>query len=504
MVPINCIPLDVLSLVPVHLSSNRDVFRASFVCRHWRRTFIQCAALWSRLYLTRARTDLYVKTLLERSKGTVLDIVAVCNPLHRPGTLALLSPHAQRLGNLDFAYCSWAAIQQFSEVVSGSIPLLQTLKIHSVYEGDEGDELGRGVIALPSLPLFTGAVNLKEFRLRSEGLPFLDHFIFPNLTTLELSVVPEEDFPGSQLLNFLEASPTLRTVNIEIRADALLGDVPLGRVVVLPNVETFGLSMGEDGLGCEIAAHISCPSARLTSLLYEQNTDDAVSAEIFPTSVSWNAIARQYAASPVDEVVLEIMASRNPIITCLLTFLSPGPATLALGFKIITNGDDDDDEELEMLGEWHAEIFSQASMTIRTHPLLANVKRLRIQDKYIAFDPDELAPIASEVRQLFKSVGPLDSLTLNVFDLRPYLAPFLDLPEFRDMDQPNVFPPVKELTIAQPPWTPAKQKCMAAVVELAKSQHTLGVPFEHVTIRLKDPPPEITEWLSPWVGEVHC
>jgi hypothetical protein len=94
-------------------------------------------------------------------------------------------------------------------------------------------------------------------------------------------------------------------------------------------------------------------------------------------------------------------------------------------------------------------------------------------------------------------------LTLDVFDLRPYLAPFLELPEFRDMGLSNVFPPIKELTIVQPPWTPAKQKCMAAVVELAKSQHALGVPFEHVTIRVNTPPPEMREWLSQWVGEVH-
>jgi hypothetical protein len=458
------------------------------------------------LYLINARAELYAKTLLERSKGSVLDITAVRNPLHRPGDLALLSPHAQRIGNLRIVCNSWAAIQQFSEVVSGSLPLLHTLNIHAVYEDDENDGLGRGIMTPPSLPLFTGAVNLKEFRLHSEGLPFLDHFIFPNLTTLQLSAVPEEEFPGSQLLDFLEASPTLRTVDIKIRADVLLEDVPLGRVVTLPNVETFDLSMGEDGPGCKIVTHISCPSARHASLLYEQNVDNAVFVEIFPTSVSWNAIARQYTASPVEEVVLEIMTAQDPVITCLLTFLSPGPAVLALGFKITTGYDDDyndDDEEFEMLGEWHAEIFSQASVTIRTHPLLTNVKRLRIQDKDIDFHPNEFIQIASEVEQLFKSVGPLDSLTLDVFDLRPYLAPFLELPEFRDMGLSNVFPPIKELTIVQPPWTPAKQKCTAAVVELAKSQHALGVPFKHVTIRVKNSPREMTESLSKWVGEVH-
>jgi hypothetical protein len=455
------------------------------------------------LYLTRPRADLYVKTLLERSKGSALDIIAVRNPLHRPGDLAIFSPHARRIGNLDFIYGYWTDIQKFSEVVSGPLPLLRTLKIHVSYDRDEHGEL-RGVVTPPSLPLFTGAVNLKEFRLRSEGSPFLDHFFFPNLTTLELSVTPGEGLPGSQLLNFLEASPALRAVHIQIWADVFLRDVPPGRVVTLPNVEKFDLFMGEDGPGCKIAAHISCPSARRTSLLYEQGADNPTSPEIFPTSVAWDAIARQYAASVVDEVVLEITTAQNPIITCLLTFLSPGPVVLVLGSKVTARyDDDDDDEEFEMpLGERHAEIFSRASMTIRTHPLLANVKRLRIRDRFTTIDSDELPRIAGEVRQLLKSVGPLDALIIDVFDLRPYLGPFLQFPEFRDMAQPDAFPPIKELEIAQLVQVPTQ--CAAAIVELAKLQHAAGMPFERVTLHVKNPPPEVTEWLSPWVGTVHC
>jgi hypothetical protein len=339
-ISINRVPLDVLSLIPTHLSSNRDVFCASFVCRHWRRTFIQHAALWSRLYLTMSKADLYVKTLLERSKGSTLYIIAsrdstTSDPV-RAETLALLSPHAQRIGKLDFIYNHWTDVQEFSNVVSGPLPLLRTLEMNVIYESNQ---LGFVVMAPPSFPLFPGAINLKEFRLRSIGLPCLDRFIFPNLTTLELSAIPVGGFPGSRLLSFLEASPTLWTIHIRIAADVLLGDVPLGRVVVLPNVETFDLTISRHGSGCNIAAHISCPSARLTSLLYKQDADIPMSPEIFPTSVAWNAIARQYSASPINKVVLEIMTAQDPIITCSLTFLSPGPAVLALGFQIIGSAD---------------------------------------------------------------------------------------------------------------------------------------------------------------------
>jgi hypothetical protein len=448
-----------------------------------------------------------VKTLLERSRGSALDVIVARHyPVMdriRAETLALFSPHTQRIGNLDFVHSRWPDIQEFSsKAVSGPLPLLRTLKIEVVYEHYQPSTW---VMTPPSLSLFTGAINLKEFRLYSDGLPFLDHFIFPNLTILELSATPEDGFPGSQLLNFLEASPTLRTVHIKIRADVFLGDVPPGRVVTLPNVETFNLTMDEHGPGCKVAAHVLCPSARLISLLYEQDAYSTMPPEIFPASVSWDVIARQCTASSLDEVVFEITIAKDPIIACLLTFLSPGQAVLALGFKVTTGCDEDEGGEFAMtLGERHAEIVSEASMAIRTHPLLANVKRLRIRDRYITRNSDQLMQVASEVRELFESTGPLDVLTLDVFDLRPYLAPFPRLPEFCGMDQSNGFPPIKKLAISQPSRAPAERECMAAVVELAKSQYAAGVPFERVTIRTENPPPGVAEWLQPWVDAVHC
>ena len=86
----NRIPLDILSLIPTYLSSHKDRLRASFVCRHWRRTFLQRAELWSELFLSKG--DAHVKTFLERAKGSRLDVIASRGvPV---GTMALpLSPH---------------------------------------------------------------------------------------------------------------------------------------------------------------------------------------------------------------------------------------------------------------------------------------------------------------------------------------------------------------------------------------------------------------------------
>jgi hypothetical protein len=422
-------------------------------------------------------------TLLERSKGSVLDIIAIRDPIAmdtvRAETLTLLSPHTQRIGALKFTDSYWSDIQEFSDVTSGPLPLLRTLNIDIFYERHWP------MMAPPSLPLFTGAVNLKEFHLRSGGLPFLDHFIFPNLTILDLSVIPGEGFPVSQLLNFLEASPTLRTVHLAV--GVLLEDVPPGRVVVLPNAGEFKLLISKIEPSCEVAAHITCPSARLASLSYRQGAQELMYPNIFPTSIAWNAIAGQYTASPVEEVMLAIAAIENSIIVCFLTFLSPGPAVLRLGFK----GSKRDDIYMA-LGDRHVGIFSRASMTIRTHPLLLNIKRLRIRDRDATVNSNEPTRIAGDIKQLFQSMGPLDTLSLDVFDLRPYLA------------HPDGFPPIKGLTLAQPSQAPAKEECMAAVVELAKSQHVLGVPFKRVTIYMKDHPPGMEEQLRQWVDKVYC
>ena len=46
------------------------------------------------------------------------------------------------------------------------------------------------------------------------------------------------------------------------------------------------------------------------------------------------------------------------------------------------------------------------------------------------------------------------------------------------------------------------EECIAAIVELTKSQHALGVPFKRVTVRTEKFPMVMAEMLEPWVGEV--
>jgi hypothetical protein len=75
-----------------------------------------------------------------------------------------------------------------------------------------------------------------------------------------------------------------------------LENVPQEMVVVLPNVETFSVfvPIGSETTIYDITRHISCPSARHTSLTHEVDGDKiATGLEIFPTSASLNTIIHQ-------------------------------------------------------------------------------------------------------------------------------------------------------------------------------------------------------------------
>ena len=207
LTPVNRLPLDVLCLIPLHLASLGDRLRATFVCRHWRRTFIQHATLWSQLDLTGTTDQLFVKTLLGRVKGSPLDITAdyYGSPIY---AVTLFSPFAQQIRSLELEGASWDEVQDLSVAISGPLPFLRTLVIKAGGYLDDPDSL-----VAPTHPLFEGAVDLEFFCLEVYKFLSLRYFTFPNPTTLYFCTRKDE-YPISELLDFLEASPALLRINI--------------------------------------------------------------------------------------------------------------------------------------------------------------------------------------------------------------------------------------------------------------------------------------------------
>jgi hypothetical protein len=137
----------------------------------------------------------------------------------------------------------------------------------------------------PSLPLFNNLLNMKSFSCDSSSnwSPPLSHFLFPNLVSFEFATaLDQEEFRAFELLDFLEASPVLQTVYLEILAEISLEGVPRERVVILPNVGDFRLTMVDGEPGYTIAAHVSCPSAKSTSLSYGKERSSSIPEGIFP------------------------------------------------------------------------------------------------------------------------------------------------------------------------------------------------------------------------------
>ena len=496
-VPINRIPLDILSLIPTYLSFHGDRFRASFVCRHWRKTFLQRGAIWSELFTRKGET--YITTLLRRAKGSGLDVTV--NDGARLSTITLLPLHQIR--RLDFTYSYWEDILSFSEIASGPFLLLRTLKVANIETHVQLSALNPPI----SSPFFRGAANLDHFIL--SGSPqLLDHFAFPNLTTFELLTYSVKGSGASNLLNFLEASPALRRVELKATGGIVLEDTPRETVVVLPNVETFSLRVRDRTAtqAYDMAAYISCPCAKYTSLIHEMDEEVVTpDLEIFPVPASWSRILRQYTRSPAEEVVLELEFSEDPFsLMCSLTFRSPDATVIRLCLETF-NSVADEDELFMRFEEIACEAFSGAHTIIQKHPLLSHIKRLRVKYRSIIENSDLIPRMATEIGRLFCSIGPLDELTIYNCDPHIYLGSIAP-PKYNLWQRQIVFPHIKELTISHPLmyYDYDEGGFLNTIVELAKTHHSLGIPFERVTVRAETIFEGVEERLKQWVGIANC
>ena len=375
-VHINRIPSKVLSQISIHLPSRKDCFQATFVCRHWRKTLLQYTKLWTELDLRKGET--YVKTLLERAGGSPLDIVSSFPP--PVGAISALPPHTKQIRSLNFMQNNWVDIRKFSELNCGPLPLLRTLKISDT----RGINPDNPDATIPlSLLLFSNAVSLQEFKLHSKGSPFLNHFVFPNLTSFELSVIQAGGFRASRLLDFLEASPMLQVVNVKIIGNILFDDVPRERAVVLPSVESLSLVLSYGEPGYDLVTYISCPIVKQTSLTHQKGVNHLILYKIFPSPASWDAIVRRCTRSPVEQVRLEMDTGTigYTILKCSITFRSPDETVIKLFFEVTTKDWNwyEKEDNFEMpLPEMYGGVLSQACRIIRDLPQPTNVKLLRV------------------------------------------------------------------------------------------------------------------------------
>ena len=135
--------------------------------------------------------------------------------------------------------------------------------------------------------------------------------------------------------------------------------------------------MNDSGPDYKVAAHMTFPSAKNISLMHGKDCEDAIPQEIFPAPASRNAIVRQYTNGPVYAVTLEIEIGQNPLLTCSLAFQSSDDTGITLCFKVIERYEHEVEWQMPSL-DFYCKVLSQASRTIRDHPLLANVAIVNI------------------------------------------------------------------------------------------------------------------------------
>ena len=447
-----------------------------------------------------------MKTLLERAKGSALDIV-FDQRVPVDTMMALLSPHARQIKYLELTDRSWADISKFSGIGFEQLPLLHTLKIIPTEWYSSRDNIfgpiATGPMVPPPSPFFINAINLKQFTFHSKRFQFLGPLAFPHLTIFELSARPMFKSGALGILNFLKASPMLRAVKMKVDGAAKAKSIPRETVVLLPNVETFSLHMVDALDVYDIAVHISCPKSRNTSLTYELCDYEVLPGlEVFPTPDSANAIANQYARSPVEEITftmepaldLGVESIYDPVIGFSLTFRLSDAGTIRFGLQVTGS-----DTSQISLGEIGSEAFSLASGCIRAHSLLSHTKRLHVKCEGFFWETEEILPVAKEVGRLFESVGPLDELAVEDYGLRTLLIPFFDLGE---LEQLIIFPSIRELIILHPSTAFEEEGCAEAIVGFAESQHAKGIPFERITVPAGALSQVIVEVLERYVGAV--
>lgn len=488
-VPINRIPFDVFYLIAAHLPSREDRRHAAAVCRHWRRTFQTPGTVCPRLLLRNG--EAHVKPFLERTNGSLLDI-AIDRQVDIDRMITLLSPYSQKIRYLTFTSNHWEDVIKFSAINSGRLPLLHTLEIMELGVQPGG---GQNPIPPPSTQILDNAANrVQEFILRSIGFKSLRCFAFPHLTVLNLSARPGPKSNASDLFNFLKASPKLERVKLRLTRVTIQGVTSQRPIVVLPNVKTFLLEVTNGPGVFHIAANISCPSSRNTSIVY--NVDDfpktSDSFELFPLPRLLFLITHRYGGSQVEEVTLDVRPVNGASAGCFLTFRSIDTSTIRFGIAVFRSG----------RTRFSREVFLHASRVIQAHSQLRYVKRLYISYRHtnhpVLLHSDQIGPMAEEVGKLFRYMGSLDELVIEHFDLGVFFSP-----PSKQVELP-VFPQTKKLGILYPMMGRNQKECMDAIVELAKSQHERGMPFERVTIRTKAIPATIAERLAQYVGVADC
>ena len=128
-VPIDCVPPEVLTLIPEYCQTDKELINLTFVCCGWREMFTTCALLWTFLdCMNLGQTSTYIQCF----KGTPLEIYlqAHRDAYYHNNTLLLTLLHTNQLKSLTvFGFLEDIDIPKPIEHFSAPASLLKKLQL---------------------------------------------------------------------------------------------------------------------------------------------------------------------------------------------------------------------------------------------------------------------------------------------------------------------------------------------------------------------------------------
>lgn len=250
--PINRIPVTVLSLIPKYLDAGVDVITLTHVCRGWRRVFISCASLWTRLDFANVNKT---RTYVERSKSLPLEIFIIDSngKTYSKDAFQLAAPHVKRFKSLTIGRTS-ESLRNFTTCLPFLPPLLEELILDFTCNPAPSISFG---------PLNENLPSLRTLKLAGilTNLPWKN---LRNLTTFELRYPKSSNMTVTRLLDFLENAPHLRNIMLQHSIPPQRKASP-SRVVHLRNL--INLTIIADQGNANFLNHLSIPE--LVSLTLE-------------------------------------------------------------------------------------------------------------------------------------------------------------------------------------------------------------------------------------------
>ena len=234
--PINRLPQEILILILTLRTSERDLIRATSVCKYWRNTLVSTPTLWNNIIFSE-RTDRDtisppVRTYFERSGSIPVKV-----QIHARAS-RLLSPYTGRISQLTIFIDNRSDLGEITKHLSKPAPLIETVALYVTRRELRGLVLPPGFLEM----LFSIVRTLTLYdAILSPGL-----LQFSKLTKFTLNARLASVTP-TNLLDTLEQMPLLCLLEATFRSPQLRDVIPETRVVTLPHLEGITITVDENG-----------------------------------------------------------------------------------------------------------------------------------------------------------------------------------------------------------------------------------------------------------------